>query len=312
MPRSLSETLLTGLCSLLPLTAFSQSKQDTLVPLTGAPVEITAARLAISATDVPLAVFVLDRARLQTATQQLSPYEALGAIPGVFAMNPDNYAQDLRISIRGFGARASFGIRGIRVFTDGLPEGTPDGQVDVDNLDMGVMRQMEVIRGAASGLYGNAAGGVIWLTTETPEAGKPLLEVQTAIGSYGFRRYQVKAGGRTGRWSYLLTGSHNRTTGYRDWSNMENTLLNGKLVRDLKTGGKITLLANYGNSPVANDPGGLTAVQLAENPRQAGFNNLKYDTGESVEQWRTGLTFEQKIGQKTPGTGQSFSHQPTS
>lgn len=134
-------------------------------------VQITAARLSITATDAPLAVFVLDKSRLQTATQQLSPYEALGAVPGVFAMNPDNYAQDLRISIRGFGARASFGIRGIRVFTDGLPEGTPDGQVDVDNLDMGAMRQMEVIRGAASGLYGNAAGGVIWLTTETPEAG---------------------------------------------------------------------------------------------------------------------------------------------
>ncbi len=298
MPRSLTETLLTGLCGLLPLTAFPQPKQDTLVPLTGAPVEITATRLAVSATDAPLAVFVLDRARLQTATQQLSPYEALGAVPGVFAMNPDNYAQDLRISIRGFGARASFGIRGIRVFTDGLPEGTPDGQVDVDNLDMGAMRQMEVIRGAASGLYGNAAGGVIWLTTETPEAGKPLLEAQTVVGSYGFQRYQVKAGRRTGRWAYLLTGSRNQTTGYRDWSRMENTIFNGKLVRELNTGGKITLLANYGNSPVANDPGGLTAAQLEENPRQAGFNNLKYDTGEAVEQWRAGLTFEQKIGQK--------------
>jgi iron complex outermembrane receptor protein len=297
MPQSLTETLLTGLCGLLPLTAFSQSKQDTLVPLTGVPVEITASRLTISATDAPLAVFVLDRARLQTATQQLSPYEALSAVPGVFAMNPDNYAQDLRISIRGFGARASFGIRGIRVFTDGLPEGTPDGQVDVDNLDMGAMKQMEVIRGAASGLYGNAAGGVIWLTTETPEAGKLLLEAQTVVGSYGFQRSQVKAGRRIGRWSYLLTGSHNQTTGYRDWSRMENTIFNGKLVRELKTGGKITLLANYGNSPVANDPGGLTAAQLEENPRQAGFNNLKYDTGEAVEQWRAGLTFEQKIGQ---------------
>ncbi|MFM8373113.1 MAG: TonB-dependent receptor family protein, partial [Bacteroidota bacterium] len=211
---------------------------------------------------------------------------------------PDNYAQDLRISIRGFGARASFGIRGIRVFTDGLPEGTPDGQVDVDNLDMGAMRQMEVIRGAASGLYGNAAGGVIWLTTETPEAGKPLLESQISAGSYGFMRYQVKAGRRVGKWAYLLTGSRNQTTGYRDWSRMENTLFNGKLVRELKAGGKITLLANYGSSPVANDPGGLTATQLEENPRQAGFNNLKFNTGESVEQWRTGLTYEQKVGEK--------------
>ena len=296
MNNNLTKCLVASLAGLLPFTSFSQ--QDTLPAMSSPAVQITAARLSITATDAPLAVFVLDKSRLQTATQQLSPYESLGAVPGVFAMNPDNYAQDLRISIRGFGARASFGIRGIRVFTDGLPEGTPDGQVDVDNLDMGAMRQMEVIRGAASGLYGNAAGGVIWLTTETPEAGKPLLESQISAGSYGFTRYQMKAGRRVGKWAYLLTGSRNQTTGYRDWSRMENTLFNGKIVRELKAGGRLTLLANYGNSPVANDPGGLTAAQLEENPRQAGFNNLKFGTGEAVEQWRAGLTFEQKIGEK--------------
>ena len=159
--------------SIAPLIVFSQNTKTDTLPKSLNAVEITATRLMLTDIKAPLAVTVLDKNRLQTATQQLSPYEVLSAIPGVFAMNPDNFSQDLRISIRGFGARSAFGIRGIRLFTDGLPEGTPDGQADVDNLDMGIVRQMEVLRGAASGLYGNAAGGVISMMTENPTGKKP-------------------------------------------------------------------------------------------------------------------------------------------
>ena len=147
----------------LPFFVFGQNVAKDSLPKALDAVQVTATRLMLTDIKAPLAVTVLDKARLQTGTQQLSPYEVLSAIPGVFAMNPDNFTQDLRISIRGFGARAAFGIRGIRIFTDGLPEGTPDGQADVDNVDMGIVRQMEVLRGVASGLYGNASGGVIYI-----------------------------------------------------------------------------------------------------------------------------------------------------
>lgn len=262
------------------------------------PVEISAARLTHTELDAPLAVAVLNKSRLQLATQQLSPYEVLGAVPGVFAMNPDNFSQDLRISIRGFGARSAFGIRGIRVFTDGLPEGTPDGQVDVDNLDMGIIQQMEVLRGAAAGLYGNAAGGVIYLTTESPTNNNLLLEAQRSIGAYGFDRYQVKAGKQFGPLSFLINASQNKTEGFRQWSEMKSTLLNAKLAWQLNPGAKLTLLANYGDSPIAHDPGALTTEQAASDPRQAGANNLLFETGEAVTQYRVGLTYDHRLAPK--------------
>ena len=260
------------------------------------PIEISASSLSTTNVRSVLAISILDKSRLQNGTQQLSMYEVLGAVPGVFAMNPDNFTQDLRISIRGFGARAAFGIRGIRVFTDGLPEGTPDGQVDVDNLDMGVLSKMEVVRGAASGIYGNASGGVIYLQTETPTTQKPLLEAQIAAGGYGFQRYQLKIGQKLGKFTYFATGSHVKTRGYRAWSAMSNSILNGKAIYQPTANCTLSLLLNVGNSPKAQDPGALTSQQMAENPRQAGANNLLFETGETVAQNRIGLTYAQKIG----------------
>ena len=268
--------------------------------------EIFATRLTLTDTRAALAVTVLNKDRLQKATQQLSPYEVLSAVPGVFAMNPDNFTQDLRISIRGFGARSAFGIRGIRIFTDGLPEGTPDGQADVDNLDMGIVRQMEVLRGAASGLYGNAAGGVIYMLTENPTTKKPLLEVQLSRGSFGFQRYQLKIGQKINKFSYFLSGSHNNTEGYRAASAMRNTLLNAKLTHEFNPNTKLTLLVNHGKSPLANDAGALTKAQVDANPRQAGAPNLLFQTGEKVTQSRVGATFETKLSEKHTITARAF------
>lgn len=287
------------------LLSAQNNRLDSL-PLSLKTVEIAAARLTITDVRAPLAVTVLDQRRLQTATQQLSLHEALGSIPGVFAMNPDNFSQDLRISIRGFGARAAFGIRGIRMFVDGLPEGTPDGQVDVDNLDLGIIRQMEVIRGPASGLYGNASGGVIYLLTENPLGQKPLLEAQVGAGSYGFQRYQMKLGQRFGKFLYFVNGSVNRTDAYRKWSQMRNTILNGKMAYQFSEATKLTLLGNFGNSPTANDPGALTKEQVGMDPRQAGASNVLFETGEAVRQGRIGATFETRVAQKHTFSARSF------
>ncbi|MDZ7877135.1 MAG: TonB-dependent receptor plug domain-containing protein, partial [Saprospiraceae bacterium] len=293
------------LCFLPFLLRGQKNQTDTLVKALDA-VEISASRMTLTDIRAPLAVTVLDKKRLQTATQRLSPYEVLSAVPGVFAMNPDNFTQDLRISIRGFGARAAFGIRGIRIFTDGLPEGTPDGQADVDNLDMGIIHQMELLRGAASGLYGNAAGGVIYMLTENPTSKKPLLEGQFSRGSYGFQRYQLKVGQKMGKFLYFANGSVNRTEGYREASQMKNTILNAKMSYQFNPTTQLTVLANYGNSPLANDPGALTDAQIKGNPRQAGVNNLLFKTGELVTQSRVGATFETKLRQKHIFTARSF------
>ncbi len=283
-----------------------KNAQKDTVPTTLETLEVAAMRLSLTPQKAPLAVTILDKKRLQTATQQLSPYDVLASIPGVFAMNPDNFSQDLRISIRGFGARSAFGIRGIRLFTDGLPEGTPDGQADVDNLDMGIIRQMEVLRGAASGLYGNAAGGVIYMLTENPTGRKPLLEMQLSRGSYGFERYQIKVGQKLNKFLYFINASANYTEGYRAQSQMKNTLFNAKFGYQFKPNTQLTLLANYGSSPVANDAGGLTIAQIKDNPRQANATNALFETGEIVNQGRIGATFETKINAKNQLSARTF------
>lgn len=272
-----------------------QNKQDSTPSVVVKEIEINATRLRLTTQKAPFAISVLDKSALQNGTQQLSIYEQLNTVAGVVAMNPDNYSQDLRISIRGFGARAAFGIRGIRIFTDGLPEGTPDGQTDVDNLDIGIVRQMEVLRGAAAGLYGNASGGVIYLSTETPLSKRPLLEAQTAIGQFGFQRYQIKFGQNFGKFIYFANASFNKTEGYRNLSAMENHLLNGKMIFQPYQKHKLTLLSNFGASPYAFDAGGLTQNQIHENPQQANNNNITYETGERVIQNRIGLIYDFEI-----------------
>ena len=154
------------------------SQTDTLAPTLLRPVEVTATRFTGSDLQTPYGLSTLDKTQLQAGQQQLSPAEFLATVPGVFFMNADNFAQDLRVSIRGVGARSAFGIRGVKIIVDELPETTPDGQGQIDNLDPGHLDRLEVIRGPASGLYGNASGGVLsFRTEEAPE--QPFLQLGT-------------------------------------------------------------------------------------------------------------------------------------
>ncbi len=276
-------------------TAQTPPPPDTLLPRELAPVIVTTTRMATPDTRLPIALTVIDKYRIQLGQQQLSLYESMGGVPGLFAQNPDNFAQDLRVSIRGFGARSAFGIRGIRFFVDGIPETTPDGQSDIDNIDPSLLRRMEVLRGPSSGLYGNAAGGVISLQTDNA-ADVPVAELQASAGSFGFRSYQAKSGFRRGIFEGVVSVTRNETTGFRGHSRMESTILNSKLIFTFDSTTTLTVLANYGNSPRAEDPGGLTAAQVAADRQQAGAPNLRFNAGEAVQQGRVGLVFEKKMG----------------
>ncbi|MCB0597266.1 MAG: TonB-dependent receptor [Lewinellaceae bacterium] len=213
----------------LPLTVESQSPlSDTLLLSSLDSITVTATRLESRELDAPLSLTVVSQNLIQSAQQQLSLNESLANVPGLLALNADNFAQDARIAIRGFGARSAFGIRGIQLVVDGLPESTPDGQGQVDNIDPGLLSSAEVIRGPSSGLYGNAAGGVINFTTEEPPA-QPFAEGRFSAGSYGFQRYQLKGGGGKGRLGFIAYGSHTRLEGYREHSRMESSLFNARL-----------------------------------------------------------------------------------
>ncbi len=311
----MNRTILLVLLSLsvMALQAQERSTVDSLPDKTLDEVTISATRLEVAETRAPLAVTVVDGQRIQQGNQQLSINESLGMVPGLFAQNADNFSQDLRVSIRGFGARASFGIRGVKLLVDGIPESTPDGTAQVDNIDMGLMRRLQVLRGPSSGLYGNAAGGVIVLETEeAPE--NEMIELRTTLGSFNFERYQLKAGFRQGKFSGLVYGSHTRTNGFRNHSRMENTLLNGRFTYQPKEGTELTLLLNYVNSPIAQDPGGVDSATFYGDPTAARDRNVFFDGGESVEQGRAALTFRHRLGQKAElrarayGLGRDFNN----
>lgn len=293
MSKKTTHYLIVSLLTHGTLSAQQTSVTDSLLKVDMAPVMVTAARLETASGDLPYALSVLSQSQIQRAQSQSSLFESMTRLPGVFVLNADNFSQDLRISIRGFGARSAFGIRGIRILVDGLPESTPDGQAEVDNIDVGAIRRMELLRGAAAGLYGNASGGILNLMTEEP-ADRPFVEMQGTGGSFGFQRYQVKTGFYVKKVGVFASLSQNQAVGYRSQSSMQQTTANLKMRWQPTRTLRLSLLANYGYSPYAQDAGGLTAAEVATDRRKARAASRQFDGGEITRQGKVGLVLEKK------------------
>lgn len=243
---------------------------------------------------VPQAVSVVGARDIQLGTQELGLDESLSRVPGVVMQNRYNFAQDLRVSIRGFGSRASFGIRGIRVLADGIPMTLPDGQSGTDDLDLGSAQSIEVVRGPSASLYGTAAGGVISLTTEEGSA-DPFIDTKFTFGDYGQQKYQFKAGGENGKLSYLVNASYLEVEGYRDHSEVEHSLINTKFRYRFDDSADLLVIANAVDSPIAQDSGGLTLADVEADPTQAQARNLSSNAGESFDQQRLGLVYTKRL-----------------
>ena len=256
-------------------------------------VVVTATRVKQEELRIPMAITAVDGQTVQQ-NQQLGLDESLNRVPGLFFQDRYNYAQDLRISIRGFGARASFGIRGIKLYVDGIPSTMPDGQGGVDDIDLNSIGRIEVIRGPASSLYGSAAGGVINITTEDGPK-QPYLEGGLASGSYGFGQYQVKTGGELGALNYLVSANYQNLDGYRDHAGMAQANVNSKFNYAFADGSDLTMVVNFVHSPKADDPGGLTAAQAAADPRQPKLGNSKFDAGEQIDQEKFGFVYNRDL-----------------
>jgi iron complex outermembrane receptor protein len=257
-------------------------------------VVVTATRIPVGLSELPFAVSRVGGEQVQWARQQLGLDESLAVVPGLFFQNRYNFAQDLRIAIRGFGARANFGIRGIRIFSDDVPLTLPDGQGSVDAIDLGSVEQVEVIRGPFSAVYGSASGGVIKLQSESgPEV--PFVSGSLGAGAHGYIRAQLKAGGQAGRLNWLANLSSTELEGYRDHAQYENTLFNSKLRYEFDGHTALTVVMNAIDSPVANDPGGLNASEVGEDRRQAAPRNALYAAGEALEQQTLGLALRKSL-----------------
>ncbi len=242
--------------------------------------------------DAPGSVHALDAQVLRTG-MQVNLSDALQQVPGVVALNRNNYAQDVQISIRGFGARAPFGLRGIRLITDGIPATTPDGQGQASTVSLTSTDRIEVLTGPLAQIYGNASGGVIQTFTREASA-QPELSNQVFVGSYGQTRTDWQVSGRTGQVGIVADYSTFGIDGYRDHSDTRRQQLNSVITLDSQPGTRWKLVVNMFDMPYAKDPLGLTATQLAD-PRAALNNAVSANTRKTVNQNQLGVVLDHQI-----------------
>ena len=269
--------------------------QSALATITLSEVALQAPKTETPRNQLPFSLSVQSVDEFQKIYQQLSLQEYLVAVPGLFTQNANNYAQDLRISLRGFGARAAFGIRGIKLIVDGIPETTPDGQGQLDNLPLGLLSSVEVLRGPSASLYGNASGGVLYLNT-LDQLENETIQLQSRLGAYGFQSYQLNTSLKGEKTVALLHINRTKTDGFRQNSGFEQTLFNTKIKHRLSSKSTLQLQLNYTDSPRAEDAGGITLEDTELDWSQARQRNVAYDTYESVNQFKSGLRWQQDWG----------------
>lgn len=220
--------------------------------------------------------------------------EVLAGQPGVVTQDRGNYAQDLQIAVRGFGSRATFGVRGVRILVDGIPASMPDGQGQAATAHLPSAAEVEVLRGPLAQLYGNAAGGVVQVTTRDPRPGGAG-QAGVALGTYGQRMLDASLDFGGERLAGLVDVSQFETDGWRAHSAARRTHFNGKLVAKPDSRTRITALLNWYDQPLAQDPLGVTQQQLDENPRQAAAVATAFDTRKSVAQNQLGVVLEHQL-----------------
>lgn len=243
---------------------------------------------------LPLARDRLQGSRLQPESLGANLSEPLQRLPGIVALNRENYAQDLQISSRGFGARAQFGVRGVRLIQDGIPLTMPDGQGQPALFDLDGLDRIEVLRGPLSALYGNASGGIIQgFTAEAPYY--PTLDTRSAVGPDGLWRSRLRYGGQHGNLNVHANIARLETDGYRDHSDTRRDTANLRLGWDIDDASSLTLLVNSLDQPDTQDPLGLTAVQVRENRRQAIGGARLFNTRKSVRHNQAGLNYQRRL-----------------
>lgn len=280
--------------ALLPLPLLAADNASNTLVVSAAP-----AASGLSELDTPAAVSVVSGDDMRHAAPRVNLSENLTSVPGLQIQNRQNYSQDLQISVRGFGSRSTFGLRGIRMYVDGIPASMPDGQGQTSNIDICSIDRVEVLRGPFSALYGNASGGVI--NVETQRGQQPTtLEASSWYGSYGSWRNSVKASGATGDGShagdvnYTVSASRFTTHGYRDHSAAQKNLGNARLGVRIDDVSTLTLLFNSVHVE-AQDPGGLTPDQWHDNPRQVASNVTLYNARKTVDQTQAGLHYRRQM-----------------
>jgi len=259
-----------------------------------ATIVVTATRVAESGRDLPVSIDRVGTQAIHGGQLQVNLSESLITVPGVSVQSRQNYAQDLQLSVRGFGARSSFGVRGLRLYSDGIPGTMPDGQGQFSQFDLGSADHIEVLRGPFSALYGNSSGGVIAIFTEDAKPGHAV-GADLEYGSFNTQRAALKAEGDDGAVNYVMDAAHFQTNGYRFHSGAERDNFNSKLRIAVSETSKLTVVANVIETPSVQDPLGLSQSQLAADPRQAGTGAILFNTRKSLDQEQLGVVYDGKL-----------------
>lgn len=257
-------------------------------------VVITATRVAVDPFNIPAAISSVSAEQLRNDALGVNLADDVMTVPGLLARNRYNYAQDQQISIRGIGANSAFGIRGVRVYQDGIPATGPDGQGQVSQFNIDSASRLEILRGPFSALYGNSSGGVVQLFTATGN-GPPQLRTGVVYGSFGNLRASLNALGSAGPLGYNLDFSHFRVDGYRDHSSARSESFNSKLNYSLNDANRLTLVANVISRPQAQDPLGVTPTQFAADPESTDPAAIRFNTRKSLHQQQAGLIYDLDI-----------------
>ncbi|HEY6923553.1 MAG TPA: TonB-dependent receptor [Steroidobacteraceae bacterium] len=257
-------------------------------------VTVTATRLARSSYDIPAAISTVEGSQLRDDALGINLADDIGTVPGLLARNRNNYAQDQQVSIRGFGASSTFGIRGVRVYQDGIPATGPDGQGQVSQFNLDSAARVEILRGPFSALYGNSSGGVIQIFTADGH-GAPQLRTGVAYGSFGTLRAGVDFAGSRGPLAYNLDFTHFSFDGFRPHSSAKSDSFNSKVGYTFNDANKLTLIANLIARPDAMDPLGLTPAQFSADPESTDPAAIAFNTRKSLQQQQGGLIYDLAI-----------------
>lgn len=293
------------LVTLFTPLAISATSDSTIEPVAGSDarvldlnqIVVTGSRVEHSSFDLPASIDVLTSEQMQEGQPMVNASESLARLPGVLASNTNRLSSDQLVSSRGFGARSGFGVRGIRIYADGVPLSMPDGQGQMGSFSLSSAQRMEVLRGPFSALYGNSSGGVIQLFTRDG-TGAPRSTTSAYTGSFGTHRADLLAEGKSGELGYVLDASRYQTDGDRQHSAARRDQLNAKLNWHPDDDTKIAVVLNSLDQPYSQDPQGLTRSQMEANPHQAATSSITQNTGGSKLQTQLGLNVERRLNEQ--------------
>lgn len=278
------------LCGFAGLPAAAQETATAL-----SPVVVTGSRVETSSFDLPYSVDSVSLGADSNAGLRVNVSEVMNAVPGVVVQNRQNYAQDLQISVRGFGARAAFGVRGVKLIADGIPASNPDGQGQAATFNLDTADRIEVLRGPMATVYGNHAGGVIQLFSREGE-GAPRVSAGVFGGDHGTLKIGIGAEGEKNGVGYVLDASHFETDGERRYSAAERDQAYAKLTFRPDEDSKLNLIFSSLRQPETEDPLGLTWATWKRDETAVEDIALQYRTRKEIDHVQGGATYERRFG----------------